>query len=87
MTVWYFELIQSWFFGQSYCSRIQVLQIAQFCVSFSHDRKSEMNVKHKIRTYVIHNISQGHVTFCEEVGIDSRKHAQDSLKTQKQRNK
>ena len=56
-------------------------------VSFSRERKSEMNLKHKIWTYVIHKISQGHITFFEEVSIDSRKHAQDSLKTQKQRNK
>ena len=56
-------------------------------LSFSRERKSEVNLKHKIQTYVIHKISQGHITFFEEVGIDSRKHAQDSLKTQNQRNK
>ena len=69
---------------------MQVLALVSFVSVFlmrENLRGLRDNLKHKIRTYVIHKISQGHVTFFEEVGIDSRKHAQDSLKTQKTKNK
>jgi hypothetical protein len=53
---------QDWCFGQSYHSRIEVLQIAQLLAvvifeSFSlvreNLRQKRENFKHKIRTYVI----------------------------------